>query len=492
MESFGVLFGQLICDKRGIEGLSQDDLAGKSGLTKARISEIENGKINRPQAKTVDALCVALNISREERDECRIITGPRLPPRLLENLALRFGHSNPDALEDELEAFLKEKAAEFREMQARLAQMNGAEGRISDLLAAANAALEEGDFQIADERLAEAEDTQLSSTTLPVLERQCKLRFERGYAALLNGEMVIAVQHWESAVNYFHFLDQEIEAEKRYEYCTRLQEHGYRYRSVEALCAAGNALERNLPIWSKENNLEKWCRAMTALGDVSWRLSQFDGKEKFAKHIAKAKYFYETVRENCSEAVLSYHFAISGRRLASIYSDRELAASEGEYYDNLVISLQLQNSALNLISKSDHPVDWGISQHNLGLSYTQFFELQANKSLAMDIIDKAISHLELSFEVRDSASMLQYWVASCRSLGEALIERSMCQTNAQACNDLERSYELLISAASNISEIEHPNQWAQIQDQLARCSEQRLRMHRMNDPAGTERTRRSD
>lgn len=292
MESFGVLFGRLIRDKRGMEGLSQDNLAGASDLTKARISDIENGKIKNPQAKTVDALCVALNISREERGACRVITGPRLPPRLLENLALRFGHSNPDALEDELEAFLKEKAVEFREMQERLAQMNGAEGRITDLLAAANAALEEGDFQIADERLAEAEDAQLASTTLSALERQCRLRFERGHAALLGGEIGIAAQHWETAANYFHFLDQEVEAEKRYEYCTQLREHGYRYRSVEAICTAGNALERNLPIWSKEDNLQNWCRAMNALGGVSWRLSQFDAIEKSATHIARAKSFY--------------------------------------------------------------------------------------------------------------------------------------------------------------------------------------------------------
>jgi ABC-type molybdate transport system permease subunit len=46
MDPFGVLFGRLVREKRGIEGLSQDGLAEKSG-----------------QARTVDALCVALNIA---------------------------------------------------------------------------------------------------------------------------------------------------------------------------------------------------------------------------------------------------------------------------------------------------------------------------------------------------------------------------------------------------------------------------------------------
>jgi transcriptional regulator with XRE-family HTH domain len=484
MESFGVLFGRLIRDKRGIEGLSQDDLAGKSGLTKARISDIETGKIRNPRIGTVDALCVALAISSEERNACRAITGPRLPPRLLENLALRFGHSKPDALEDELEAFLKEKAAEFHEMQKRLAHLNEAENRITDLLAAANVALEEGNFQIADERLADAEDTQLASTTRPTLERQCKLRFERGHAALFSGEIGIAAQHWETASKYFHFLDQGTEAEKRFEYCTLLREHGYRYRSVEALCAAESALERNLVIWSKENNSQNWCKAIMALGEVNTRLSQFDSPEKFSAHLAKAKYFYETVRNNCSETALRYYYAMSGLRLGTIYFARNFSASEQEYYDNLKISLQFQNSAVTLISKSDHPIDWGILQHNLGLTYTLFFKLQTDKPLSMDLINKGICHLELSFQVRDSESMLQYWVASCRSLGEALIERSMYQTSPQARDDLQRSHEILTGAASKISEIEHPNQWAQIQEQLARCSEQRNSgsgIHRMND-----------
>jgi transcriptional regulator with XRE-family HTH domain len=246
MESFGLLFGRLIREKRGIEGLSQDALALKSGLTKARISEIETGKVNNPQAKTVDALCVALNISREARDRCRINTGPRLPPRLLENLALRFGHDNPEASEADLEEFLKEKAIEFCEFQERLAQIDAAEGKIADLLAAATLALKQGDFQLADKQLAEAENVYLTSATLPSLERQYKLTFERGNASLLVGEVKTAASHWERATNYFHYIDENVEAEKRYDHCTWIRQYAYRYRSVEALLIAAGWLEVNL------------------------------------------------------------------------------------------------------------------------------------------------------------------------------------------------------------------------------------------------------
>jgi hypothetical protein len=82
------------------------------------------------------------------------------------------------------------------------------------------------------------------------------------------------------AANYFHFLDQEIEAEKRFEYSARLREYGYGYRNVETLYAAEKVLEIILPIWNKEDNLQNWCKAMIALGNVSWRLSQYDATEK--------------------------------------------------------------------------------------------------------------------------------------------------------------------------------------------------------------------
>jgi transcriptional regulator with XRE-family HTH domain len=112
MESFGVKFGRLVRAKRGIEGLSQDDLAEKAELTKARISYIETGKTGNPQIKTIDALCVALNISAEERAAC-YAPAPLLPQPLLEKLARQFGRDHSDALENELEAFLIEKAKEF-------------------------------------------------------------------------------------------------------------------------------------------------------------------------------------------------------------------------------------------------------------------------------------------------------------------------------------------------------------------------------------------
>lgn len=80
METFGARFGRLVREKRGAEEWSLDELAAKSGLTKSQLSLLENGKIGRPQSKTVGALCAALAISREERDACHLAPEPRVAP----------------------------------------------------------------------------------------------------------------------------------------------------------------------------------------------------------------------------------------------------------------------------------------------------------------------------------------------------------------------------------------------------------------------------
>jgi transcriptional regulator with XRE-family HTH domain len=471
MDRFGVLFGRLVREKRGIEGLSQDGLAEKSGLTKARISDIETGKIANPQAKTVDALCVALDISREERAACHTAPALGLPSRLLERLARHFGRDMPDATEEELEAFLIAKAEEFQEMRARLEKLAETEGRISGLINAANAALGEGDFEAADGLLKEAEAVQLQSSTIVALQKQAGLRIERGNAALVSGDVAAAAGHFERSSRYFSGVDAEMEAGNRHECATLLRYYGYRYKSAEALYEARKALQQNLGIWRQDAYTEKWCQTKNALGGVSWRLSQFDVPESATPHLADAKGHYEDVRSCCSEAFLPKTFATAGLDLANVYSDRGLARSDADYETNLQFALSLQLSALRFFSKADEPRGWGIVQHNLGCSYIELSNIRTDDAKSVADIENAIYHAELSFEVRNTDESLQYWVASCRTLGEALLKMSTHSIAKDAAKYVQRASDILHGAAARISQSEHPHQWAGIQEQLARCGE---------------------
>lgn len=73
MKSYGERFGRLVRVRRGIEGLTQEALAIRAfgdAERKSRISELENGRINNPQQRTIDALAVALGITPEELNCC--------------------------------------------------------------------------------------------------------------------------------------------------------------------------------------------------------------------------------------------------------------------------------------------------------------------------------------------------------------------------------------------------------------------------------------
>jgi transcriptional regulator with XRE-family HTH domain len=471
MSPFGVLFGRLVREKRGIEGLSQDGLADKTGLTKARISDIETGKIANPQARTVDALCVALAISRDERAACHSAPASGLPARLLERLARHFGAEMPDATEEELKSFLIEKAEEFGEMRKRLEKLAATEGRISELVNVANAALGEGDFETADDLLKEAEAVQMQSSTVVALKKQAELRIERGKAALINGEIAAAAGHFERSSQYFSGIEAALEAENRHECATQLRYYGYRYKSAKALYEARTALQKNLRIWAPNQNIEQWCRTKNALGGTSWRLSQFDVADNMMQHLSDAKGHYDSVRTRCSETFLPKQFATAGLDLANLYSNRELAASDEEYEWNLQKALSLQLSALRLFSKVDDARAWGIVQHNLGCTYLALSKTHSDEGKSIDDIESAIRHAELSFEVRNPEDSLQYWLASCRTLGEALLDLSAHSVVKDSAQYAHRAGEMLQSAAARISPSEHPHQWAEIQKQLARNSQ---------------------
>ena len=151
--TFGVRFGALVRRYREAQGLSAGELAAAAlgdEAKRSRISELENGKVARPQAKTIDALVGYLAIPLAEVDACRKpVEAPPvegLPPAVLENLALRFGVENPDAPVAELEGFLKEKAKDFKVMQARLDALVAEDVRIANVAGAAQGALDAGDF----------------------------------------------------------------------------------------------------------------------------------------------------------------------------------------------------------------------------------------------------------------------------------------------------------------------------------------------------------
>jgi transcriptional regulator with XRE-family HTH domain len=193
--TYGQAFGELVRKKRGQEGLTQKELAIRAFDDESkvrRINDLETGTVNRPHAKTIDALVVALDIREDELAACRLnklFTSQEaaeigLSRQLIENLSLRFGHENPNASDGELFNYLKSKAEELKVLQARLRKIDGLTEAIHNQIAAANSEIEAGSFDKADELLAAAEDIQQEERTLKEVEAQSDIRFARGDAEL--------------------------------------------------------------------------------------------------------------------------------------------------------------------------------------------------------------------------------------------------------------------------------------------------------------------
>ncbi len=393
-----------------------------------------------------------------------------LPPRLLENLALRFGFTHANAQPEELEAFLRDKAVEFAALQSRLSKIQSIEGVVSTLVALANEALQAGDFRGADRHLQEAEQVQLTSATLAAVAKQSELRAARAQAALLSGDVEVAATHWAMAATYFQPFDRNKEAEMRYAACDELRGHGYRYRSVAALLSAETALLLNQEIWTPTVNLKGWCRTTNALGVTRWRLAQFDNPANFDKHLGGAKEALEAVRAACSKKVLPYYFAASSGNFASLYCERKLSSSDQEYTSNIRVSIGMLLEAVNVLSKEDYPLEWGIFHHNLGTSYISLARVLSDKREKLGALDSSSTHLKESFEVREPEEALQYWIASSRSLAEALIDKGMVEMGDSGRRNMSCAQAILEGAVARINEREHPHQWAELQSQLARIS----------------------
>lgn len=74
-------FGELLSKHRLAVGLTQEQLAGKAGLTAQAISALERGSRQSPRRRTVQALAEALELADSELDDFTASIAPRAPRR---------------------------------------------------------------------------------------------------------------------------------------------------------------------------------------------------------------------------------------------------------------------------------------------------------------------------------------------------------------------------------------------------------------------------
>lgn len=221
-QTSGEALGQLILQKRRAAGLTQTQLAEDAYETSAkvrRISELESGKVANPHPATIDPIIVALGITDEELERCARQGSEGAPTdldeafrsarNLIEAIAKKFEHDNPNASLSELDDFLRAKATEWRALKERIQQIEAPDVEIDKLREDAVEALARGDFDAVDSFLAEAEERHQEVSTLAAVEKQAQIRITRADTSLLRSDYDKALESYRIAARFFQPFDIE-------------------------------------------------------------------------------------------------------------------------------------------------------------------------------------------------------------------------------------------------------------------------------------------
>jgi transcriptional regulator with XRE-family HTH domain len=74
------MFGDMVRAHRGRLGITQEELADRSGVSVRGLGKIEAGRIGRPRPSTVRLLADAFGLSGAERDRFCAAAGPKPAP----------------------------------------------------------------------------------------------------------------------------------------------------------------------------------------------------------------------------------------------------------------------------------------------------------------------------------------------------------------------------------------------------------------------------
>lgn len=440
-KTFGQAFGELIRAKRGQESLTQKELAIRAFDDESkvrRIASIESGEVTRPHPKTLDALVVYFGITQEEMDRCRNFpqftkteeAGIGLPRQLLENLAQRFEYDNPDASDSELLNFLKGKASELSQLKKRLKELEGLSEALDNQIKSANAAVEVGDFDEADNILAAAEEIQQEERTLKEVSKQSEIRFTRADTALFRGDVDTACKHYIKAAEYFSGFDAEEVAARLSAAAGQVYEYARRTFRPSFLVAIDLA-ERSLTANAADNNRSNWVlrKYRLALLQQTQARSGDDRKNSF-NLLNEAIGHCEEAMEHVS-LIDPFDRASIVVLLGNCYHARSLMAHGIEKDADLKLALDTYEGFVTDTEQSSLTLHRGHIYNNISLVYDDLAE-RKNGDEKASFIKKSKEAVVRAIELSEIDGVSDIWAAAQHNLGKKLWKEGEDSTGEKA------------------------------------------------------------
>ncbi|MEL6947906.1 MAG: helix-turn-helix transcriptional regulator [Pseudomonadota bacterium] len=425
--SFGERFGALVRRYREAHSLSAEALALRAfedGAKRSRISELENGKVKRPHAKTIEALTSALDIPDDEVEACRrtkpdakadLTLTERLTERsqetatqlglqtgLLVAMARRYADEAADDF-DSAHRAIEEALRLAADERARAALPSNVEDAFDAVLKTMAALNDAGDLDAAQAAL----DDELRA--MEAEEERRKAGFARLYqrgitqARLMNkaeqaAKFAIKEAELEGALDFHGFR------QLRRDWYERGRDKGVNFDLRVAIGLAHNTLQR-------ANGSDERGKAHNDIGLVFWTLGE---RENRTRRLEQAVAAYEDALKEWTREADPHNWAIIKNNLGNALKtlgERESGTAR------LKQAVTAYEDALKEFTRGAVPLDWAMTKNNLGNALLTLGERESGTGH----LEQAVAAYEDALKERTRKAVPLGWAMTKNNLGIALL-----------------------------------------------------------------------
>lgn len=270
--SFGFQFGLLVKSRRGQEGLTQQQLAVQAfgdERYKARISDLEKGKIDNPQQKTIDLLKVALSISDELisgiHQEIREEQQRKLPNELRKAIVEAFEIEEKNASQADLAKLIRYASKQYRKVKYGFELLSNYDSRLENVLVDVERLVNEAKFEEADTALQTAIKMYLGVDGANTQRVRSELTVERLRIALLARRFSKAIGIAEKMANSLSEERKELKA-KFFDQCATVFSAYYSKKESKSRLLAVDFWRKTLEYWPQDNFPIEWANSQFKIG----------------------------------------------------------------------------------------------------------------------------------------------------------------------------------------------------------------------------------
>jgi tetratricopeptide (TPR) repeat protein len=415
-------------------------------------------------AAAVRAELAAAGITREARER-------GLSAAQVEGILAAFGKAGLPP-ENWAQALL-DSAATLQELQARLSALSNDEPETAALLQAAAAAIEAGDFDLAEARLAEAERRDLD-VGIARLTRAARTRFERGELAQRLARYWDAGEHFEEAARLFGDHDPEQRARAHHAAGFAFCEHGQLFPGPGLPRAATN-YRAALEVYTRDAMPIEWATMWTNLALTLQMQGERTGKAEGLTLLEQSVAGYHAALEVFTREAMPAQWAMIQNNLANTLSLQGERTEGAAGLALLTQGAERYRLALKVRIREAMPAEWANTQNNLA-NTRQTLGLRTDGLEGLALLRQSEEGYRAALEVRTREAMPVQWAMTQNNLANTLRALGGRIGAADGLDLLGHSAAGYRLALKVLTQEAMPVHWAGTQENLSICLLARFEM----------------